>query len=85
MESIFTRGTRSSFCLGLYGLNIAFAIPLKVIAANLEALNTTTTSTKTYWHVHIVEASDGGLAIPLRGGKQLPIDEFKISINSPSD
>ena len=63
-------------------LNIAFAIPLKVITANLDALNTTTTSKKTYWHVHIVEASDGGLAIPLRGGKQLSIDKFKISITS---
>ncbi len=42
----------------------------------------TRTSKKTYWHVHIVEASDGGLAIPLRGGKQLSIDKFKISITS---
>jgi hypothetical protein len=62
-------------------LNVAFAIPLKVIVANLDALNTTTTSKKTYWHVHIVEDGNGRMAIPLRGGKQLPIDEFKITID----
>jgi hypothetical protein len=73
-------GRESYFVLGCMDLNVAFAIPLNVMVANLEALNTTTTSKKSYWHVHIVETSDGGLAIPLRGGKQLPIDGYKVSI-----
>ena len=61
-------------------LDIAFAIPFKVIAANLTELNTTTTRKKTYWHVHIVEGDSGGFAIPLHGGKQLQLDQFKIAI-----
>jgi hypothetical protein len=65
-------------------LNFAFAIPLKVIVANLGALNTTTTSKKTYWHIHIVATDRGGYAIPLHDGKQLSIDNFRLSISPTS-
>jgi len=50
-----------------------------VIVANLLALNTTTTSKKTYWHVHVVEAN-GGYAIPLHQGKQLSLNQYQVSI-----
>ena len=68
------------FVLGCMDLDVAFAIPLKAIVANLPAaLNTTTTSKKTYWHVHVVEAN-GGYAIPLHQGKQLSLNEYQVSI-----
>lgn len=64
-------------------LDIAFVIPLNVIAANLDGLNTTTTSKKTYWHIHVVEAENGGYAVLLpHYGKQLPLDEFQIAVKS---
>ena len=62
-------------------LDVAFAIPLKVVTAHLDALNTTTTSKKTYWHIHIVEDDGGKFAIPLRNSKQLSIDQFKFAIS----
>src|SRR5206468_1492303 len=71
------------FVLGCMDLDIAFAIPLKVIAAHLDSLNTTTTSKKTYWHIHIIEDDDEKFAIPLRNGKPLSIDQFKFPIASP--
>ena len=62
-------------------LDVAFAIPLKTIAENLDALNTTTTSKKIYWHIHLVEGDNGSYAILLpHRGTQLPMDQFKISI-----
>jgi hypothetical protein len=76
-----TEGEESYFVLGCMDLDVAFAIPLKVIVATLDALNTTTTSKKTYWHIHIVEGTTGGFAIPLHEGKELSIDEFRLSIN----
>lgn len=64
-------------------LDIAFAIPLNVIASNLDALNTTTTSKKTYWHIHLVETENGGYAILLpHFGKQLSLDQFQIAVKS---
>jgi hypothetical protein len=79
-REFLSEGKDSYFVLGCMDLDIAFAIPLKVIIANLESLNTTTTSKKTYWHIHIVEGLSGGYAVPLRHGKQLPIDSYKIPI-----
>jgi hypothetical protein len=78
------QGQASYFVLGCMDLNFAFAIPLKVIVGNLGALNTTTTSKKTYWHIHIVATDHGGYAIPLHDGKQLSIDNFKLSIHPTS-
>lgn len=78
-------GLESYFVLGCMDLDFAFAIPLRVLSANLDALNTTTTSKKTYWHIHIVEAEAGGFAIPLHKGKQLQIDQFKVSISKRSN
>jgi hypothetical protein len=79
-NSFLQEGQQSYFVLGCMDLEFAFAIPLKVIAAILAELNTTTTSKKTYWHVHIVEVNDGGFAIPLHGGKQLELDQFKVAL-----
>ena len=76
-------GRTSYFVLGCMDLDIAFVIPLNVIAANLDGLNTTTTSKKTYWHIHVVEAENGGYAVLLpHYGKQLPLDEFQIAVKS---
>lgn len=79
-REFLNEGRESYFVLGCMDLKLAFAIPLKVIAANLDALNTTTTSKKTYWHIHIVESASGGYAVPLRHGKQLSIDTYQIPI-----
>lgn len=76
-------GKDSYFVLGCMDLDMAFAIPLNVMAANLDGLNTTTTSKKTYWHIHVVEAENGGYAVLLpHYGKQLPLDEFQIAVKS---
>jgi len=80
-DNFLREGKEAYFVLGAMDLDVAFALPLKFMAANLSSLNTTTTSKKTYWHVHIVKGDAGGFAIPLRGGKQLPIDEFQIPLN----
>lgn len=81
-ETFLKEGQKAYFVLGCMDLDFAFAIPFHVMAANLASLNTTTTSKKTYWHVHIVEADNGGFSIPLRGGKHLPIDEFRLPISN---
>jgi hypothetical protein len=74
-------GASSYFVLGCMDLDVAFAIPLAVVAKNLDALNTTTTSKKTYWHVHFVETDSGGYALLLpHRGTQLPLNEFQIPI-----
>ena len=79
----FLVGGKSSYLvLGCMDLNVAFAIPLKIIEENLHALNTTTTSKKTYWHIHIVETREDGYAIPLHEGEYLSIEPFKISIEN---
>jgi len=76
-------GKDSYFVLGCMDLDVAFAIPLNVMAANLDGLNTTTTSKKTYWHFHVVEAENSGYAVLLpHYGKQLPLDEFRIAVKS---
>jgi hypothetical protein len=74
-------GTSSYFVLGCMDLDVAFAIPLAVVTKNLNALNTTTTSKKTYWHVHVVETDSGGYALLLpHQDTQLPLDQFQIPI-----
>ncbi len=66
-------------------LDVAFAIPLAVVTKNLNALNTTTTSKKTYWHVHVVETDSGGYALLLpHEDTQLPLDQFQIPIGQPA-
>lgn len=74
-------GKDGYFVLGCMDLDVAFAIPFKVISANLDALNTTTTSKKTYWHIHLVEDENSSYAMlhPHRG-TQLPMEPFKFSI-----
>jgi hypothetical protein len=79
-NAFLNEGKNSYFVLGCMDLELAFAIPLKTVTENLDALNTTTTSKKTYWHIHIVEADNGGYAIPLHHGKQLLLDKFEIAI-----
>jgi hypothetical protein len=74
-------GSDAYFVLGCMDSDIAFAIPLETIVENLDALNTTTTGKKTYWHVHLVERDNGGYAILLPHNEtQLPLDEFQISV-----
>ncbi len=69
------------FVLGCMDLEVAFAIPFKTMAENLDALNTTTTSKKTYWHIHIVEDQSGSYAMLLpHRATQLPMEQYKISI-----
>jgi len=71
----------SYFVLGCMDLSIAFAIPLKVLRANLDALNTTTTPRSTYWHIHLVETDRKGYALLLpKKAKQLSVDEFRVDL-----
>jgi hypothetical protein len=68
------------FVLGCMDLPYAFAIPLKVLRSQLDALNTTTTSKKTYWHVHLTEIEDGTLGLVLPGAGHLPLTPYSISV-----
>lgn len=74
-------GTELYLVLGCMDLDFAFAIPFAVINSNLEALHTTTTPKKTYWHIHLVETANGGHAILLpHRSTQLSVDQYKIQI-----
>jgi hypothetical protein len=75
-------GNKSFFVLGCMDLPHAYAIPLDVLRKTLSALNTTTTERSTYWHIHLVETANGSIALQLpKASRQLPLDEFRISLD----
>jgi hypothetical protein len=76
-------GDEGYFILGCMDLDVAYAIPLPVMRANLAWLNTTTTSRSTYWHIHLVEIDNGehALALPKKQG-QLSLAEYKLPLTS---
>jgi hypothetical protein len=70
------------FVLGCMDLPHAFAIPLGVVRSHLDALNTTTTTKKTYWHVHLTKTDDGTLGLVLPGAGPLLLTPYRIPIAS---
>jgi hypothetical protein len=70
------------FVLGCMDLPHAFAIPLTVLRSHLDALNTTTTSKKTYWHIHLTDRDDGSLGLVLPGAGSLSLTPYRISVPS---
>jgi hypothetical protein len=82
-DEFLEAGNESYLVLGCMDLDVAFALPHKILKANLSQLNTTTTSKKTYWHIHIVETANGDYAVPLpHAGKQFLLKPFQIAIAS---
>jgi hypothetical protein len=75
---------RGLFVLGCVDLDVAFALPINVIAVNLEKLNTTETKNGTghYYHVKIVEPGPGsyGLQLP-RTGETLPLEAYSLVLS----
>ncbi|MBV9654267.1 MAG: hypothetical protein JOZ42_06855 [Acetobacteraceae bacterium] len=67
--------------LGCMDLPVAFAIPLRTIREVLPYLNTTTTH-KTYWHVHITQGPSGQLELLLPKAKSanLNLSQFEVHL-----
>lgn len=53
-DSFLSEAENSFFVLGCMDTAVAFAVPRSIFSTLLPRLNTTTTSSSTYWHVHIV-------------------------------
>lgn len=70
------------FLLGCMDLNIAFAIPYKVMAARKEELSTSTRPNgQKYYHIKILEAADGGYLLQMhKSGKHLPLKEYEFQL-----
>lgn len=69
--------------LGCMDLSVAFAIPRKEIAAVLDDLNTTDAQRGMYWHLHILQRSDGNheLLIPRRT-RNLDLSPYTVHLTS---
>jgi hypothetical protein len=82
-DDFLGEGKESFFVLGCMDLSFAFAIPLKVLRENLNALHTTTTERSTYWHIHLVEMQSGDYAMLLpKRSHQLRLTEYRIDIKT---
>jgi hypothetical protein len=82
-DEFLGEGRDSFLVLGCMDLSFAFAMPLKIIRTNLDALNTTTTERSTYWHIHLVETdkSDYALLLPKRS-RQLALGEYRLELKN---
>jgi hypothetical protein len=74
-------GDRGFFVLGCMDLEAAFAVPHAAMKLLLPSLNTTTNKSGiTYWHIHLIEQSQG-LAISVPKRAPLSLAEFKVAIS----
>lgn len=71
------------FVLGCMDLEVAFSIPWPVLHPLLGHLHTTTAEKGTYWHIHLTEETPDRYALILpKKGKNLPLDEFRVSLGA---
>lgn len=77
-------GEQSYFLLACMDRNEAYAIPLNVVQANLENLNTTVRPDgKTYWHVALGFGPDGELVWNLsKVGKKIPLSQYAVPLKA---
>lgn len=71
------------FALGGMDLDVAFAIPLKIIQSKLPELNTTTKNEKTYWHIQILRTDQGDFRMQCqKSGDHLDLMPYTINVQT---
>lgn len=80
-DEFLGEGTEGFFILGGVDLDIAFAIPVKVIRPRLKDLNTTPKDGKVYWHIKIIEQEPNKHALQMRSGNHLSLKEYAFRVN----
>lgn len=75
-------GRQSYFLLACMDRDEVYAIPLEVVRANLQNLNTTVRPDgRSYWHIALSLGEDGKVVWNLsRVGKKIPLDEFAVPL-----
>jgi hypothetical protein len=81
-DAFLDEGEKGWLVLGCVDLDLAFALPLSVVRAQLDKLNTTERADGDhYWHVKILEPQPGVYSLQLpRVGGSLPLAEFALSL-----
>jgi hypothetical protein len=80
-SEFLTGGEHSYLILGCMDLDFAFAIPVEVMEASLDALNVSEKVTGRYWHLHIAERSPGEFALLLpKKGSMLPLNQYRFEL-----
>jgi hypothetical protein len=79
-------GNQSYFLLACMDRDEVYALPLEVVHANLENLNTTVRPDgRSYCHIALSLAEDGNLVWNLsKVGKKIPLDPFAVPLNPPT-
>jgi hypothetical protein len=68
-DAFLADGETAHFALGCVDLDIAFVIPRKVIAENIQFLSTSTRENgMTYWHIKITEHARDGYGLHVQRG-----------------
>lgn len=81
-EEFLQQSGNGFFVLGCMDLEAAYAIPHSMIQPLLPLLNTTSSKPGgTYWHIHLIENSDG-LAISVPKGEPLPLKQFELPLTA---
>lgn len=75
-------GNSGYFVLGCLDKNSAYVLPYSEISGILTDLNTTTPPNKdTYWHIHLEDNHETGMALILRGeGRRKSMAEFEMRL-----
>jgi len=71
------------YVLGCFGKNEAYALPFGWIHSKMNDLDKTEQEDAKYCHVFICSTEAGGMALWLKTGKLLPVDEFRIALPGP--
>jgi len=69
---------RSFFVLGCMDLNEAFGIPRDIIRAILPHLHQSVREGGAYWHIHLIETSEGLALYQPKAGANLPLSPYSF-------
>lgn len=82
-DEFLAEGKTAYFVLGCMDLNVAFAIPRRVLHPVLDALNTTTKpGAEPYWHIHLVETPNGLSLLLPKKSSSLALAAFKVALTT---
>jgi hypothetical protein len=82
-DEFLAEGKTAYFVLGCMDLNVAFAIPRRVLHPVLDALNTTTKpGAEAYWHIHLVETPNGLSILLPKKSSLLALADFKVALTT---
>ena len=81
-DQFLEEAKESFFLLACMDLNIAFAIPVRIIRDRLSELNTTPNNGKPYYHIKIIEATGGKYALQMpKSGNHLDLKKYGFPID----